>query len=404
MTERADVVVAGGGPAGLQFARSLAGRSEHSVVVLEANDELSDNDKSTGGTFDQVVEGFDVPISVVQDDCADVVFEAPGVSERLPIPGYVLDFPAFLEFLGEDASARGAEVRTGCRVAEPVVEDGRVTGVVYREDGTERRLAADLVVEATGPAAVLAEPLGMFTPGEAQRGIGKEYEVEGRYDLDSMLFRFDHEAAPGGYAWTFPAGDGVFKAGVCWVDDFYERHGPDDDTTIDDFVDRWIAADDRWEAETRRVAHAGQAVLNNSLNRRALDGLVAVGDAVSSINPLFGEGIRPGMESARMAADVAIDALAAGDTSRRRLAPYERRWNDEKGFHWRVQRVVGELLYDFTPEQQARFVRKAGRLDEAGAARLQRYELSLRDYLSLYPFEPSDVRKVPRLLRHVTSA
>ncbi len=404
MTERADVVVAGGGPAGLQFARSLADRSEHSVVVLEANDELSDNDKSTGGTFDQVVKGFDVPTSVVQDDCADVVFEAPGASERLPIPGYVLDFPSFLEFLGEDASHEGADVRTGCRVAEPVVEGGAVAGVVYREDGTEKRIDADLVVEATGPAAVLAEPLGLFAPGDAQRGIGKEYEVEGRYDLDSMLFRFDHEAAPGGYAWTFPAGDGVFKAGVCWVDDFYERHGPDDDTTIDDFVDRWIASDDRWTAETRRVAHAGRAVVNNSLNRRAVDGLVAVGDAVSSINPLFGEGIRPGMESARMAVDVAIDALAAGDTSRGRLAPYERRWNDQKGLHWRIQRIVGELLYDFDADQQARFVRKAGRLDREGAARLQRYELSLRDYLSLYPFDPSDVRKVPRLLRHVRSA
>jgi len=406
MTERADVVVAGGGPAGLQFARSLAERSEYSVVVLEANDELSDNDKSTGGTFDQVVEGFDIPMSVVQDDCADVVFEAPGASERLPIPGYVLDFPSFLEFLGEDARQYGAEIRTGCRVTDPIREGRDVTGVVYREDGDEKRIYADLVVEATGPAAVIAEPLGMFTPGEAQRGIGKEYEIEGRYDLDSMLFRFDHAAAPGGYAWTFPAGDGVFKAGVCWVDDFYERHGPDGKggALIDDYIDRWIESDDRWEAENRRVAHAGQAVLNNSLNRRAVDGLVAIGDAVSSINPLFGEGIRPGMESAAMAVDVALDALDAGDTSRERLAPYERRWNDEKGFHWRVQRVVGELLYDFTADQQTQFVRKAGQMDAAGARRLQRYELSLRDYLSLYPFDPADVAKVPRLLRHVRKA
>ena len=403
MTERADVVVAGGGPAGLQFARSMTGRSNRSVVVLEANDALSDNDKSTGGTFDRVIEGFDIPDSVVMDDCADVVFEAPGASEHLPIPGYVLDFPAFLEFLGEDAEANGADVRTGCRVTDPLVEDGRVVGVEYREDGDEKRVRADLVVEATGPRAVLAGPLGMFDRTSAQRGIGKEYEMEGRYDLDSMLFRFDHEAAPGGYAWTFPAGDGVFKAGVCWIDDFYERHGPDD-AVIDDFVERWVAADDRWEADERRAVHAGEAVSNNSLNRRAVDGLVAVGDAVSSINPLFGEGIRPGMESAEMAVDVALDAFAAGDTSRERLAPYERRWNDEKGLHWRVQRIVGELLYDFDADRQTRFVRKAGRMDRAGARRLQQYELSARDYLSLYPFDPSDVGKLPRLLRHVRSA
>nr|WP_246308294.1 lycopene cyclase family protein [Halosimplex rubrum] len=56
-----DVAVAGGGPAGLQFARSVASRSEHSVVVLEANDSLADNNKSTGGTFDEAIRQFDIP-------------------------------------------------------------------------------------------------------------------------------------------------------------------------------------------------------------------------------------------------------------------------------------------------------------------------------------------------------
>jgi hypothetical protein len=62
------------------------------------------------------------------------------------------------------------------------------------------------------------------------------------------------------------------------------------------------------------------------------------------------------------------------------------------------------LLYDFDADQQARFVRKAGGMDRAGACRLQQYELSARDYLSLYPFDPSDIGKLPRLLRHVRSA
>lgn len=397
MSSEADVVVAGGGPSGLQFAREVAARSDHSVVVLEANEALSDNDKSTGGTFEQVIEGYDVPDTVVMDTNEDVVFESPRASERLPIPGYVLDFPAFLEFLGADAERHGATVRTGCRVEAPLVEDGRVTGLAYRDDG-RREIAADLVVDATGPAAVLAGQLGMFDPADAQRGIGMEYEAVGRYDLDSLLFRFDHAAAPGGYAWTFPAGDGVFKVGVCWIDDFYEKHGGDG--TIDEYVRRWADSDPRWNVEDVRAVHAGEAVSNNSLNQRAIDGLVAVGDAVSSINPLFGEGIRPGMQSAEMAADAALDALAAGDTSRERLAAYERRWNDEKGRHWKRQRAVGELLYDFDAGQQDRFVRAAGDLSDEQVRRLQRYELTIPDLLGLYPFTPGDLTRVPALLRH----
>ena len=397
-----DVVVAGGGPAGLQFAREIAHRSDYSVAVLERNARLSDNDKSTGGTFHQVIEGYDIPDSVVMSANPDVIFEGPEANGRLAIPNYVLDFPAFLEYLGEDAADHGVDVLTGARVSAPLVEGGAVAGVTARVDGKKREFRAKVTVDATGPAGVLTRPLRMWDPAAGQRGIGKEYEVEGDFDHDSMLFRFDHELVPGGYAWVFPAGENRFKIGVCWVDEFYERHCQRTDRSIDAYIERWMESDSRWRVDEVRAVHAGEAISDNSINRRADDGIVAVGDAVSSINPLFGEGIRPGMESAEMAADAVLDALRADDFSRDTLAEYEARWNREKGPKWRTQRVVGELLYDFDADQQNRFVRKAGDLSDEQVARLQRYELSVPDLLSLYPFKVRDVAKVPTLVRHLT--
>jgi len=399
--ESYDVVVAGGGPAGLQFAREVCGRTDRSVAVLEANDALGDNDKSTGGTFPELLERYDVPDSVVMDRNGGVLLEGPSERSRFDIDNCVLDFPAFLEFLGRDAAERGADVHTGTRVTGPIREDGTVVGVDCRTPGGPERVRAEVVVDATGPAGALTTELDMWNRGAAQRGVAKEYEIEGEYDLDALLFRFDHEVAPGGYAWTFPAGDGVFKAGVCWIDDVRPAHAPDDDGPIDAYIQEWVEADPRWSAGEVRAVHAGEARSDNSINQRAGDGVVAVGDAVSSINPVFGEGIRPGMASAAMAADTVIDALARGDSSREALAAYERRWNRERGRAWRTQRMVGELLYDFSPAQQDGFVRRAGGLSEPQLQRFQGYELTLRDLLQLYPPAVGDLRKLPTLLRHL---
>jgi digeranylgeranylglycerophospholipid reductase len=401
-----DVVVAGGGPAGLQFAREVARRTDRSVAVLEANGALSDNDKSTGGTFQELLERFDVPESVVMSHNDGILLEGPTERSRFDIDNCVLDFPAFLEFLGRDAADHGAEIHTRTRVTGAVVEDGGVVGVDCRTPDGDERVRAEVVVDATGPAGVLTTELDMWDRRAAQRGVAKEFEARGRYDLDSLLFRFDHDVAPGGYAWTFPAGEDVFKIGVCWIDDFRPAHVDngdgegDGDGTIDEYIRSWAAEDPRWEIEEVRAVHAGEARSDNSINQRATDGLVAVGDAVSSINPVFGEGIRPGMASAAMAADTVIDALERGDVSREALAAYERRWNRERGQAWRTQRMVGELLYDFSPAQQDGFVRRAGALSEPQLRRFQQYELTLRDLLGLYPPALKDLRKLPTLLRH----
>ncbi|WP_266075820.1 NAD(P)/FAD-dependent oxidoreductase [Haladaptatus caseinilyticus] len=395
-----DCIVVGGGPAGLQFAREIVSNSDRSVVVLERNDDLRANDKSTGGTFEEVIDRYDIPEDVIMGANDTITFEGPTERSRLDISGYVLDFPRLLAFLGDDAAAKGAEIRLGTTVTKPILESGTVHGVRYRDSDGEGKLRGKVTIDATGPNAVITSDLGFFDTETAQRGIGLEYEIEGEYETDdTMLFNFDHENAPGGYAWTFPAGDDVFKAGVCWVDEYHARHG--NGTPIHEAVERWVNDDPRWHVERIRAKHAGKGVWNDSRNQRATDGFMAVGDSISSINPLFGEGIRPGMASATMAATVATVALRADDVSETRLRQYDRRWNETRGGRWRLQRILSDLLYDFDTRQQDSFVRRAGRLSATKAERLRQYDLGMLDLAKLYPFALKDVSKVPKLLRRL---
>ncbi|MFB9804709.1 NAD(P)/FAD-dependent oxidoreductase [Haladaptatus pallidirubidus] len=159
--------------------------------------------------------------------------------------------------------------------------------------------------------------------------------------------------------------------------------------------------DPRWNVGEIRAKHAGEGVWNNSINQRATDGFVAIGDAASSINPLFGEGIRPGLASAEMAATVVRTALATDDVSEGRLREYERRWNEKRGQRWRLQRLLSDLLYDFSESQQDSFVKRVGRLSTTKAERLRRYDLGLFELVKLYPFRVKDVAKAPKLVRQL---
>ncbi len=54
------------------------------------------------------------------------------------------------------------------------------------------------------------------------------------------------------------------------------------------------------------------------------NGALLIGDAATFIDPFTGEGVYFGLRGAQLAAEVATDALHAGDTSRTRLLAYHR--------------------------------------------------------------------------------
>jgi digeranylgeranylglycerophospholipid reductase len=90
--------------------------------------------------------------------------------------------------------------------------------------------------------------------------------------------------------------------------------------------------------------------------RIVTDGLMLVGDAARQVDPLTGGGIINAMTAGRLAANVAVAAIAAGDTSAGFLSRYEEEWQATVGH--KMQRNY-RLREKFPPQQRAdeRFVR-----------------------------------------------
>jgi digeranylgeranylglycerophospholipid reductase len=355
MRDRFDVVIAGAGPAGGQCARDLAERN-YDVLVLETEPEEEfprQSNKSTAGTFPSAMTSFSIPDDVVMNYTDDVVLESPNDHYVRKQTGAVLEFADFKNFLVEDSREKGATYRFDARVSGPIMEDGEIVGVRY--DG-DQEVYADIVIDATGPAAPLAKELDVCDLERKHQAIGIEYEFEGiainhddYADLrNSMMLRLDHDLAPGGYSWIFHTGDDTAKVGLCYIQNGSHHRYAKDGMGIDDYLNYWLDSDPRFD-NAERIAgeqHRGSAHIQPP-DSMSTDSFMAIGDTVPTIDPLWGEGIHKGMKSARAAAATVDAALTPTEptTDAETLSVYDQLWHRDVAPKHSARLMMTELLY-----------------------------------------------------------
>ncbi|MFC6716292.1 digeranylgeranylglycerophospholipid reductase [Natrialbaceae archaeon GCM10025810] len=380
MTGTYDVAIAGAGPAGAQCARDLATRG-YDVVVLETESEDEfprTSNKSTAGTFPSTLSAFGIPDEVVQHPTDSVVLESPSSYFVREQAGAVLEFGEFKNWLVDEGREQGAEYRFDARVTKPELEGDQLVGVRY--NGSET-VYADIVIDATGPSAPLAKKLGVVDLKRENQAIGIEYEYEGieidhpEYaDLsDAMMLRLDHDVAPGGYAWIFHTGEDTAKVGLCYIQsERYQQYGRDG-FTIDDYLERWLESDPRFENAERiegKQGHRGSAHIQLP-TKMTTDSFIAIGDTVPSIDPVWGEGIGKCMRSGRIAAATADSALSPDepDTSAQKLSVYERLWHRQVAPNAKARLLMAKLLYLAPDERYDDFMRDLRGLDDGALSR-----------------------------------
>jgi digeranylgeranylglycerophospholipid reductase len=169
------------------------------------------------------------------------------------------------------------------------------------------------------------------------------------WDPTCLGYWIAEEAAPGGYAWVFPKGDGKANVGLGIQADL-GRH------TALAYLNRFVEQEPALAVGSPVTMIVGNVPVALPGSRLVADGLMLVGDAARQVDPLTGGGIINAMIAGHLAAQAAADAVIAGDTSALRLAAYQEQF----------ERVVGRRLVRnyrlrerFPPDQRAnrRFVR-----------------------------------------------
>ncbi|HEU5035321.1 MAG TPA: NAD(P)/FAD-dependent oxidoreductase [Mycobacteriales bacterium] len=386
--DEADVVVVGGGPAGLATAAEAAAGGLR-VVVCERNHAIGEPVRTSGGSFIKPLRRLGVPPSCwhpvhrirVIGPTTDVV-----KTYRRAV-GCVLDVRATYQWLAAQAVDAGAEVRLKAHVEGPLHDaDGRVRGVRLRDPARgPHELRSHVVVDASGHTGFLARESGL-RPRNERSAVGLEVEVRASgYDQDEAVFWLGDDVAPGGYGWAFPCGAGRVRVGVGVV-------RPDSAAEPRILLDRLL---EEFRALAGAATPVGAVELHSGLmpvlSPRAATlvapGLLVVGDAAGQGSTLLGEGIRYAITAGRLAGRSLVDA--GGDFSPRGLASYPRAWRRRTGRDLAISYAVNTRICRYGDADWDRAIRRLDRLRPKQAARVFASDFSPGWALSVLLTDPS---------------
>jgi len=324
-TLRCDVLVVGGGPAGLVAAREAATADRGlDVLVLERDRSIGAPVRCGEGVGSQGIGEFIDPVGApwVSRRITRVIFWAPDGTEVRVAEGdvgYVLDRTRFEPALAAEAGRAGAEILVGTE-ATGLARDADGWHVRTAGPRGESEVRARVVIGADGVESMVGRWAGLDTrvPARDMESCA-QYVVAGiDFDPDAIYLHFGDEIAPGGYAWVFPKGEGVANVGLGIV--ALQGRGRPAREWLHSYLDSYFPTG------VRTGYTVGGVIVHTTVKRTVTDGLLLCGDAAHMINPLSGGGIVNAMKAGRLAAQTAVAALAARDTSARSLQRYHDAW------------------------------------------------------------------------------
>jgi geranylgeranyl reductase family protein len=325
--DEAEIAVVGAGPAGSIAALTLAERG-YDVILIDKHSFPRDKACGDGLTSSAVaflnelgldhalagaqpIENVRVFVDWREHESITMHAGSAGRSHQsCCIPREQLDH-ALLEM----ACAAGARLIHGY-VIQPLQSDGGIVGVELIRGSERLAIHARHVMAADGATSRLRRQLGGLSRSgtfayAVRQYVGSDRAFTPSFEIYAPL---PDDVTNYGYGWVFPVGERVANAGVGYL----STRGLPHPRSINKLLDSFLAALQQYQDfRLGSLEPIGRAIGGSfggdfSAERCQLDGIIFLGDAAQTTDPITGEGVDQAMRSAYTAALTLDRAIRRG--------------------------------------------------------------------------------------------
>ena len=388
---RYDVIIAGGGMAGLITAASIGAhsRGKARVLVVDRNREDEPGRKTNNGwtcgdatskrSLDYLADhiGIRYGSPELEHPVKGVYVYSPDRKTKVLFEGegYLFNRKVLPKRQVNDAKKFGVQFMYGATAERLLSDDGRITGVTGRKsDGTTFSFTAKVTIDATGSSSTLRR--FMPIPSLIEKEIDPDDVVgTGRYILDFepaadqpaffspdyCIIHLDQYIAPAGYAWVFPKGEKKVNIGLGVSNSGLKRRnrrfGLNDN--LQSLIDKYLAdnpviknySQPSDDANSGNTKGNWQVPVRRHNDCMVANGFAVVGDSAWMPRPIDAGGISPAIYGGTILGKVVAEALEAGDTSEAGLWKYNAEYMNAHGYPMASFEVLRRYLQTVTNDQ-----------------------------------------------------
>lgn len=328
-----DVIIVGGGTAGLMLAREL-GKFKRKTLLLDRKKDLLNFSFKTLGSF-MNLDDFGLSENIVAQPINKVTIHSKRVKTEIKDNLYILDKEILHKELIDSLDDDFITIKTGIHITS-ILEEGSKEKYTYVVDKKGIQYKAKIFVDASGTNGVISKKVRLLGD-DYKLATGVEYNVKYLGDPNEMHLLIG-KTYEGGYGWIFPLKNERAIIGFGTLDKKLIKG-------LKERLNRIIELPKikKLVIKDNDIVEGGSIPITPVLEKFVLNNLICVGDSVSQVNPIAGEGYKFIFEAAIMASKAIKNSLEVDDLSL--LFGYEEDWKNRFSSNYKRSKIAQNRIF-----------------------------------------------------------